>query len=1623
MKKPTVFFGILLIGSITARANLTATNSSFTIEQKAQAGLQHSPRHPKPNRPELKQRRTSPLLNRAPDQVGPNSKTWLSNQPGASGAASRLVEVGTGMNYFDGKKWVASEAAFEATPTGFIASKLQHKVKLSGQLNKIGSVEVTTPDGLQLKSTPIAIGFYDAASGKTAFIASIKDSEGVLVSSNAVLYKDAFNENGVSADVLYTLEKGSFEQDVIVTGHLDPRDYGFPAETTRLQVFTEFYNPPQPDRIRRPIRVEANDQVRQKLTTPDLVDEVLGFGEFVLATGRSAGALANDGSSAAPVAKEFRTLDGRHFLIESVEYPNIDTELKRLPAAKTALLEKPVKRKWPVAIAAFPSARQKPIATLSSKKPLMLARDAGNYRQGVVIDYIGTIGGTVSSTTTFQGDTTYFVSSPAVYNGTVIIEGGAVFKFRNSTGTVPTPSTTYIKANGSILCKSSGYLPAVFTAVDDDSVGEFIPPSYYGPGPDGLDGTQDDVLIETGYTGYLADAGPDGVHGNEDDVPKYYGNPYLWVYYINFATLNNLRFSYAQEAVRVDRGLDWNITVAHSQFVNCIRGIVLTGSASGTGSGTAAPLTLKNALFTNVQTPFTANTPTAANWIYHCTIDNSTSLATAAAGCYTTFQFVNSILANVSSAPTGPVTLNGYNNGFYNYTPAQFGGAPTRYTSSSNPFQIVGNGSHYLLSDSSFKQKGSTAIPSTLVTDLKKRTTQAPLLVQYPMSIAGDTFWGQTVARYESGQPDLGFYYDPIDYMVSWLNVGNGRLTVAPGTTIAYLPDISADGLYLFDYGVFLGGGAVLESNGSPTKLNHFVGSDVVQEGHNPWVEWTSYGQAVLLLGGWDAPQADIRFTDFSVLGSFYWWHILSGATAEVAWTYGEVGLVEFQDCQFRSGLINLSQYEADDPGDFRIENTLFERVGTFMYPYSVAPTLDMHNCLFKGGSLTVFPEQATPEMWVIKDNLFDNCLIQQSLDVDADYNAYYPSASTRLSPAGANDQLLATAPIYQTSTLGSYYLPANSTLYDAGSRTPGEAGLYHYTTRITQLKDGEETGTPNNVNIGLHYVACVGVNPKDSDSDGIPDYVEDANGNGVVDDGETNPLLAQTSTGTPDSSNDIYDGVDLDGDGLNGLGERTLGTNPLTQDSLLRLTQVTTGEEPQIITFRTSISESLLPTTGGRLSLSIDGDLSAVQETYAAVDGYWQVAWNTAFSASGTHLVVLNLASIDPVSRVPTDGSSAEVTGVMTGPAFVITTSQDTTMSTYYTGYDVAGYLPIRAFISAPAERYEIAFTDENDIVLGQIDGSIDGPVIETYWDMVKPDESTITDETFNGEIRIFSNSEDSLPRSRTRYVFYPRMLRDGHFTVAHALEDSKIPVTMSSAYQNWYKDMVQWSIVDTILTMPDTVWYESIFNNFSGNQSPPKSGYINTLQLKSDLLDNLAYSETRNFHWDGHGGPGNIGNHSVGPTPPPITIYAMDIENALNNKEWRNGPEYRHPYRFVFLDACEVMKNPFFQTAFGISTPIYENDIDFNSQGPQALLGWVTLAAMPSSVDELTDWSIAMATFYVHWMTDSTVQDAFSAACADNLAFPLNRAYNRNIVKRWFTKGRAAIAGYPSLTRGNGF
>jgi hypothetical protein len=122
-------------------------------------------------------------------------------------------------------------------------------------------------------------------------------------------------------------------------------------------------------------------------------------------------------------------------------------------------------------------------------------------------------------------------------------------------------------------------------------------------------------------------------------------------------------------------------------------------------------------------------------------------------------------------------------------------------------------------------------------------------------------------------------------------------------------------------------------------------------------------------------------------------------------------------------------------------------------------------------------------------------------------HNAYVSCARNNWSITTGIDQELADL-TYELGQFGKYYLPATaSQLINKGSRTPPEAGLYHYTTSVVPgSKDGtQQGGTPYVVDIGVHWVA-VGASdpskPADADGSSVPDYVEDRNGNGIYEPG-----------------------------------------------------------------------------------------------------------------------------------------------------------------------------------------------------------------------------------------------------------------------------------------------------------------------------------------------------------------------------------------------------------------------------------------------------------------------------------------------------------------------------------------
>ena len=491
-------------------------------------------------------------------------------------------------------------------------------------------------------------------------------------------------------------------------------------------------------------------------------------------------------------------------------------------------------------------------------------------------------------------------------------------------------------------------------------------------------------------------------------------------------------------------------------------------------------------------------------YLQNVTVDSSAVLAFIITG---TLSMNNCILANVTNLGS---SVSGNNNGFYN---CQMVGT-NPFTNTFYPFQTVGAGNYYLAGGCNFTNQGTTNIDSTLLADLGNKTTHPPLAC-LGTTISTATNWSLQAPRDTNVAPDLGYHYDPLDYLVSDVTV-QAILTLTNGVAVG---GYGGNGLTVTTNGSWI-------SQGTAVNWNYLVPCSLVQE--QPSANATP---AALISNNGNWQGINMRFTDLAMPGGVgYLLSVTDDGTSGV-----QGGAVTFQDCQLHGGLMTFtlgSTSTGTSSGTFSMTNNLVDRCQVTLSKYDSIPSaiyVNQFNNLYHGGVLNIFSDisQDSTTLWRFYDNLFEGNTINEFGNdtgnppywsvITNGYNGYVNStvwydggfciSPTLLNSVGG-DQFPSVAD-YQTGPLGSYYYPTNggnlSQLIHAGSRSAAAASLYHYTVTTDQVVEGTNT-----VSIGYHYVA-VDTNgiPLDSNGDGIPDYLEDANGNGLDDSGETNWSIA----------------------------------------------------------------------------------------------------------------------------------------------------------------------------------------------------------------------------------------------------------------------------------------------------------------------------------------------------------------------------------------------------------------------------------------------------------------------------------------------------------------------------------
>jgi hypothetical protein len=919
-------------------------------------------------------------------EIGPHHRVWQAVQfvPDAAGqlveSKSSFVELAVGLNFWSEKnmRWEESRESFSISRAGYaVAENGPYRLILAPNINEPGSVDLWTPDGKRFHSNPMGLSFRDLATGENILIAEVKDCVGEQVAPNVILFADAFDN--VRAALKYTYSRERFEQDVILYEN-PPLPEGLSPETTVLEMYTEFFNPPEP--VIKPI--EKDDL---------LDDEDLEFGEMRI--GEGIAYVLNEAAEPVSTFKTWARLDGeRQFLIESVPYLSIEPLLQRVPWARLA----------PESPKSFGS-REALVRGLAARKMASRPTQLAAIKPGrditapaVVLDYPLSLTGNLTNYV-LRGDTTYYLSGTVNLYGTTVLQGGAVMKYTNN-------GAGSLVIKGPIECQTDPYRPAVFTSKDDNTVGETIPGSSGTP-----------ATLTSGTHLYL----------DQVTTP---------------ITLEHLRFAYGYYGFRSYRCGGASSTLRHAQLVRCYQPIYTE--------------------FTN------------AFYLQNVLIDGSTSYAIRG----TSGRTINAehLTAHRCGTFFNTGTLNLTNSLLVSITnwSTAFSGAFNATNSLSAVFQPVGAGHHYLASGSTNRNVGTTNVTSALLTALRKMTTYPPVVLSN--TVVTSSVLSPQAAR-DTDLPDRGYHYAPIDWAVNTLTVTNGgTLVLTNGVVLGTFGDT----------GIWLRDGSQLVSEGIPAQRNGIVRFNTAQEQATNWGNGSLSGNvAVNPYNQGGLPSAQLRLTDFATLAG--------GGYHLYASEFGGYSMsnVVVRDCGFSGGSLVLGGPSASS---LSLVNNLGERVALNL---SGNGSVACYNNLFRGGFIELDRVTAV-NPWTIRDNVFEtpDTLFSWGQDPTLGCNAYI-NTTNRIYPTNSTDKVLGSF-TYAVGPLGRYY-QVTTNLLNQGSRAASDAGLYHHTTTTNQVKD---TLT---VDIGYHYVAVDAQGlPLDTDGDGLPDYLEDRNGNGSQNSGET---------------------------------------------------------------------------------------------------------------------------------------------------------------------------------------------------------------------------------------------------------------------------------------------------------------------------------------------------------------------------------------------------------------------------------------------------------------------------------------------------------------------------------------
>ena len=1130
---------------------------------------------------------------------------------------------------------------------------------------------------------------------------------------------------------------------------------------------------------------------------------------------------------------------------------------------------------------------------------------------------------------------------------------------------------------GGLTCKTEPYNPAILTSLDDDSVGTYI-------------------FFSSGFP--------------QSTIS---GTPYLEMACATSNSISNLRFCFADWGVTTptfSRKLD----VWDCQFLLCNFGLVNLVPGSSTNG-------LHNVLFSLCNAGIAASTNAITINGEHVTADvGNFCLAATTPSLIALTNCI--VLGNAISAST-------------------FLTANVAINPNKTNFVTVDDGYYYLAANSPLHGSGTSNISPQLQTELRHKTTFAPIHFPVGWGIEGQMTLSPQVPRYTNGAPDIGYYYDVLDYSIAQFYVLGGTITVLPGTVVGVRADYDAVSGGWTTEGFFVAEGGSIVSHGLPDQPNIFTSVGAVQEvpnflfteryqipiflNYEIWLPEITLFVSDCETNDPAPPTLDFRFSNFYLPSLDQ--HFCGGVSPDLLnYSSSSTVYLTLQDCSLHGGQINLNRpdfysFPLDatfGQGAVTWKNNLFENVSFNLDPtvYWINQTvscdlqLQAYNNLFKNSAwMFLGPFPATAGNWVFKDNFFDKVHFIQDTNqpLDFDYNGYWPlkdaellwsGDSSGLLPSiggnlsGGHEQALTTAPPYQTGPFGNYYLSQTTPLYQTGSRTANEAGLTQYTTFINQIKD--TSNAP--VNIGLHYITATNNAPLDFDGDGVPDYVEAEHGT------EINNAMSDSITN--DTYNGAYDDVDLSGDGLTGMAKKHLALNPsATEYPLNFLSAATTALASGTITIPLNIGTNV--DESEPLQLFVDG--SEANATVFKEGTNWLAMWDTTTITNGLHWLALKFCCEH-------ETGSSFLRDFYGSPVFV---NVSNVLTFTLRSKNFCDLLVVDAIVNNGADTYSINVYDlATSNLLTTLSGSVSNGTIQMTWDLTDGNGNVIADGPVGCEYSLSSaanpNGSPAITTLIPVKVFHNPF--NDKFAVAWGVDN------VTGLMQGRYSAGMS-SIVDLLNgffdPFPDpNLTYDIKPAGSSGNVNNPGGtlsfNFGGTYADSKDVLMQ-ALQSSGNFFWVGHAKPSfiypNLNDES-------LKLTAKEIGQVLNNlpKTISHGTNYiLKPYKLVILFACQAYSGDF-ADAFGIVdyTPprvplsgppnpiIYDqylnegratNTVDeylASGKVPQAYVGWPCNINAPGNKDEVNLEQANIFSMFAKWQDDSPEHFTISQ-CMNSLAY----------------------------------